>query len=51
VPWSREDGRVIGSVRPAPDDRSVGTGARYEQVTVDGTASGPITFVRPARDG
>lgn len=54
VPWDPADGRVIGSAGRGPDGRNGGTGARYEQVILDGDVDGdggvPITFVRPARD-
>lgn len=47
VAWDPDDGRVAGSVGRGPDAAGGGTGARYEQVVVDGDA--PVTFVRPAR--
>lgn len=50
VAWDPTDGRVIGSAGRGPDARNGGTGARYEQVILDGDGGGPITFVRPARD-
>jgi hypothetical protein len=50
VPWDPSDGRVAGSAGRGPDARGGGTGARYEQVILDGTGGGPVTFVRPARD-
>jgi hypothetical protein len=48
-PWSLADGRVAGAAGRGPDEAGGGTGARYEQVVVDGDA--PVTFVRPAVNG
>ena len=48
VPWAPADGRVAAARGPAPADG--GVGARYEQIIISGTGSGPITFVRPVRD-
>jgi hypothetical protein len=50
VPWSPSDGRVAASAGRGPGPGDGGVGARYEQVIVGGIDSGPVTFIRPARD-
>jgi hypothetical protein len=56
VPWdaghgsSPGDRRVLASRDRGPSAADGGTGARYEQVVVNGISNGagPITFLRPA---
>lgn len=48
VPWAPADGRVAAA--RGPERAQGGVGARYEQVIAGGISSGPITFIRPARD-
>lgn len=48
VPWNPADGRVAAA--RGPERAHGGVGAPYEQVIVGGVGSGPITFLRPARD-
>ena len=50
VPWSPDDGRVAANTGRGPGPDTGGVGARYEQVVVGGIETGPIVFVRPARD-
>jgi hypothetical protein len=49
VPWALDDGRVAASAGRGPSADKGGVGATYEQLTVGGIETPPITFIRPAQ--
>lgn len=50
LPWALNDDRIAASHGRGPALSGGGTGATYEQITIDGIEddTGPITFLRPA---
>ncbi|HEX3960937.1 MAG TPA: hypothetical protein VHZ03_30685 [Trebonia sp.] len=50
MPWSPDNGRVAASARRGQGPGTGGVAAWNEQGVVDGIETGPIVFVRPARD-
>jgi hypothetical protein len=55
VQWALNDGRVAAAVAAVgagrgPVPANGGLGTPYEQLIVGGIGTGPVTFIRPARD-